>query len=259
MGIDFGYIWGTFWQGLSDWGVFDLLTKLDLPGWFGQTTPTVFPLPVLAGVVVLAVAVSIPDVTWRVFGLFTTLVHELGHATAAVISGGGVTGITVDRNHGGSTRTENWGFFATVFTAFAGYPAPAVTGLGLIWAVTNGYSPAATFAATIIVVFTILFIRNWVGAGVVAGTAVFSAALWFYGTAEVQSYVLLVVAIALLVGSARGFLTVARVHLLDRDRLATSDAYILFRETLIPSPIWLLLFAGTIAGSVWFAGRLLLG
>jgi hypothetical protein len=36
------------------------------------------------------------------------------------------------------------------------------------------------------------------------------------------------------------------VHVHRRDRLDTSDAYLLFRRTMIPSPIRLLLFAVTI-------------
>ena len=58
---------------------------------------------------------------------------------------------------------------------------------------------------------------------------------------------------ALLVGSVRGLATVIGVHARRRDQLQTSDAYLLFRRTGVPSPVWLLLFAVVIGGCVVFA------
>jgi paraquat-inducible protein B len=39
------------------------------------------------------------------------------------------------------------------------------------------------------------------------------------------------------------------VHLRRRDKLATSDAYILYRATSVPSVIWIALFVALVAGS----------
>jgi hypothetical protein len=43
------------------------------------------------------------------------------------------------------------------------------------------------------------------------------------------------------------------VHLRRRDRLPTSDAYLLFRATSIPAVVWIVLFAAVVAGAWWFA------
>jgi hypothetical protein len=46
---------------------------------------------------------------------------------------------------------------------------------------------------------------------------------------------------------------VIAVHTSHRSRLQTSDAYLLFRRTGVPSPLWLALFAAIIAACVFFA------
>ena len=103
-----------------------------------------------------------------------------------------------------------------------------------------------------ILVLTLLVIRNLFGFLVVAASAGVSAALWFYATPEVQGYALLVIGIALLIGSVRGLLTVVGVHTRRRDQLRTSDAYLLYQRTHVPSPVWLVLFAAVIAASIVF-------
>jgi hypothetical protein len=47
---------------------------------FTAAAPPVVPLWELLAVLAVAVGLSLPTLTWRYFGLFTTVVHELGHA-----------------------------------------------------------------------------------------------------------------------------------------------------------------------------------
>lgn len=63
---------------------------------------------------------------------------------------------------------------------------------------------------------------------------------------ELSGHVTTAVGLALLVGSVRDLVNVISVHLVRRSELPTSDAYLLFRRTMIPSPVWLVLFSGTI-------------
>jgi hypothetical protein len=65
----------------------------------------------------------------------------------------------------------------------------------------------------------------------------------------VQAYALVIVGVALLIGAVRGWVTVAAVHVRHRERLASSDAYLLARSTGVPSVVWLALFAVLIVGS----------
>ncbi|WP_240034707.1 M50 family metallopeptidase [Glaciihabitans arcticus] len=202
---------------------------------------------------VAAAALSIPRFTWAWFGLFTTLVHELGHAVAALLTGRVIHGIRIRRNHSGEAVSSGRGGFGPVVSGFFGYPAPAVVGAAQLWSVFNGYTAIALFVGGVILAVTLLVIRNLFGVLVVAASAGASALLWFYASPEVQGYALLVIGTALLVGSVRGLLTVVGVHTRRRDQLQTSDAYLLFRRTGVPSPVWLLLFAVVIGACVVFA------
>ncbi|MBD1543595.1 hypothetical protein G9E11_15390 [Arthrobacter sp. IA7] len=55
-----------------------------------------------------------------------------------------------------------------------------------------------------------------------------------------------------MVGSVRDLSTITTAHIYRRDRLDTSDAYLLFRRTMAPSPVWLPLFSATI-GWAWLS------
>ena len=226
---------------------------------FAHTPPVAIPLPVLLAILAAAAALSLPRASWQYFGLFATLVHELGHAVAAILTGRAVHGIRIRRNHSGDALSSGRGMFGTVVSGVFGYPAPAIVGAAQLWSVFAGFTSVALFAGGIVLMLTLFVIRNLFGAVVVFVSAGISALLWFFATPTVQGYALLVIGIALLVGSVRALLTVIDVHLRRRDQLATSDAYLLYRRTGIPSPFWLLLFTALIGGCCVFAVRSYLG
>jgi hypothetical protein len=210
--------------------------------------PVTIPLPVAVAILAAAAALSIPRVTWQYFGLFATLVHELGHAVAAILTGRVVHGIRIRRNHSGDALSSGRGVFGTVVSGVFGYPAPAIVGAAQLWSVFTGYTAVALFAGGIVLILTLFVIRNVFGLVVVFVSAAISALLWFFTPPAVQGYALLVIGIALLVGAVRALGTVIGVHVRRRDQLASSDAYLLYRRTGIPSPIWLLLFTALIGG-----------
>lgn len=223
-----------------DWSaLFTRADPIDLSPW------------VMLVIVAAAALVSIPRESWRIFGLFTTLVHELGHAVAAMLTGRVVRGVRIRRNHSGEALSAGSG--RAVISGLMGYPAPAIVGAGQLWAVFNGFSAIALFAGGIVLLLTLLVIRNLFGVLVVLGSIAVSAALWFTAPADVQAYALLVIGIALLVGSVRGLGAVIAVHTRNRGNLASSDAYLLYKHTGVPSPVWLLLFAAIIAACWVFA------
>jgi hypothetical protein len=217
---------------------------------FTPTAPLDVSTPLLVGIVVAAALLSIPRVTWRWFGLFATLVHELGHAFAALLSGRVVNGIRIRRDHSGDAMTTGRGGFGTVLSGVFGYPAPAIVGAALLWSVYNGYTALALLVGGVVLVLTVLVIRNLFGVLVVLGSAAVAAALWFYAAPDVQGYALLVLGVALLVGAVRGLVAVVGVHTSRRGQLRTSDAYLLFTRTGVPSPVWLAIFAVLIGASV---------
>ncbi|MGO4690547.1 M50 family metallopeptidase [Glaciibacter sp. 2TAF33] len=234
-------------------GIDTPFTALDWPTLLSPTAPVDVSPGILLGILVAAAALSIPPVTWRWFGLFTTLVHELGHAVAAILTGRVVHGIRIRRNHSGDALSSGRGILGVVISGMLGYPAPAIVGAAQLWSVFNGYTALALFAGGVVLVVTILVIRNLFGILVVLASAAVSTLLWFYATPAVQSYALLVLGSALLVGAVRGLGTVVGVHVGRRDQLPTSDAYLLYRRTGVPSPVWLALFAIVIGGCMLLA------
>jgi hypothetical protein len=174
---------------------------------------------------------------------------------AVLVTGRRVTSIQIHRNHAGSAQSLGRGGLGAVISGFFGYPTPAIVGAALLWSVFNGYTAAAMAVGTVIIVGTLLFIRNAFGLFTVLLSAVVSGLLWYFAPADVQAYALLVLGCALLVGSVRAFLGVVAVHTRRRNELSTSDAYLLYRRTHVPSPVWLLLFAVVIAGSITLAAH----
>lgn len=220
---------------------------------FARASPIDVPPLLLLGIFIAAAALSIPRASWQFFGLFTTLVHELGHSVAAILTGRIVHGIRIHRNHSGDAVSSGRGAFGSTVSGVLGYPAPAIVGAAQLWSVFNGYTAIALFLGSVVLLLTIVVIRNLFGAAVVLVSAAASAVLWFYGSATVQSYALLVLGIALLVGAVRGLLTVIGVHVRRRNQLATSDAYLLYRRTGIASVVWLVLFTALIGACCAFA------
>ena len=131
-------------------------------GFARSEVPTVTVTELLA-VVLVAVVLSVPGATWRYFGLFATVTHELGHAFAALTSGQRLGGIKLRLNHSGTTTSYTRGRFAAVWSGFWGYPVPGMTGAGLVWSGFNGWGPAAMSAGLLVLLASLVFIRNAAG------------------------------------------------------------------------------------------------
>jgi hypothetical protein len=205
----------------------------------------------LALIVAGAAALSVPRATWQYFGLLSTIVHELGHAFSNLVVGRLVTGITLRLDHSGTTTSFGRAGFRSVWSGFWGYPVPAVTGSALVWAGLNGWAPAAMSLGTLILTLTVLFIRNAAGLVILSAAIAAAVGLILFVPQAFGGHLVVALGLALLVGSVRDLLTVVSVHVRHRDRLDTSDAYLLSRRTSVPAAVWLLLFAGVIGGS-WF-------
>lgn len=235
-------------------------TQAFLTQWWGKVTegfvqgqPLEASPVIVALIVVGAVALSVPRVTWRYFGLFVTVVHELGHAFAGLMTGRLITGIKLNKDQSGTTHSIGRPGLGAVWSGFWGYPAPAVVGAALVWASINGWSSAALSVGTIVIVLTLLFIRNFTGILIILACAAASWVLAWYAPGPLLGYITLALGIALLVGGIRDWINVVSVHFVRRNEISSSDAYILFRQTMIPSPIWLLGFGGVVGYAALFA------
>jgi hypothetical protein len=215
---------------------------------FTQTAVPAVSVTELLAVVLIAAVLSVPRATWRYFGLLATVTHELGHAFAALTSGQRLGGIRLQLNHGGTTTSYTRGRAAAVWSGFWGYPVPGVTGTALVWAGFNGWGPAAMSAGLLILLASLIFIRNAAGVLILLGAVVAVAAMIINVPAAFTGHVAIILGVALLVAAVRDLFKLSNVHLRRRDQLRSSDAYILYRATAVPSGVWIALFFLVVAG-----------
>jgi hypothetical protein len=224
---------------------------------FSRGTPLEVAPQVLLLIAAAAAALTIPRPVWRWFGLFVTFVHELGHAFAALMTGQVVKGIQLRFDHSGQMRSMGHSRFAAAWTGFWGYPVPAVTGAVLVWAAFSGWAGFALSAGALVLLAALLFIRNAQGFLIAFSCVAVSVLLVWFASPFAVSCITLAVGMALLAGSVRDWLNVLSVHTRRRRSLQSSDAYILYQRTGVPSAVWLVAFAAVIAlsaaGALWWA------
>jgi hypothetical protein len=219
---------------------------------FGRTVVPTITITELLLVVCIATALAIPRRSWRYVGLLATAAHELGHAVAAVTSGQRLSGIRLRFDHSGTTTTYSRSRLATAWSCFWGYPVPAMVGAAFVWCGFNGWGPAVIAASAVALAATLVFLRNAAGFLITIGAILGCIALIFLVPAAFAGHVTVILGLVLLIGAVRDLCKLTHVHLRRRDRLATSDAYLLYRATAVPSGIWILLFAALVAAS-WLA------
>ncbi len=222
--------------------------------WHTATSAQPVPAPTLvwgSGLVVLVV-LSVP-VVWHVVRHLVTIVHESGHAGVAVLAGRRLAGIRVHTDTSG--LTTSWGRKGgpgLVFTLMAGYPAPALVGVGVAWLLSRGYAVGALWALLVLLVAVLLQVRNLYGLWVVLVSAGAIVAVTGWAPTNVQVGVAYLVTWLLLLGAPRAVLEMAVTRRRGTD---TSDAGQLARLTRVLAPIWVGLFfvvtVGALALGVW--------
>lgn len=203
-----------------------------------------------AGIAALVV-VLIPTV-WLRLRIAITLVHELGHAVAGVLSGRRFTGFVVRGDMSGHAVTVGPARgLGRVVTTWAGYPMPALVGVLMLWAATRGYAGALLFACLLTLVVVLVFVRSAGTLLTVLAAGAGVGALWWWRNDEVQLLAVLATGFVLLVGAWRhvGALVGGR-------RDPGSDSAVLGQLTGIPAPVWVLTFVAVLAAATWAAARL---
>ncbi|MFC5290013.1 M50 family metallopeptidase [Actinokineospora guangxiensis] len=183
-----------------------------------------------------------------------TLVHEAGHAFAAIATGGGVRTISVDSAESGVTWTWFPSWLSNLLTTFAGYAAPPLAGLGAAALLDQGRAPAVLTITLAVSAFVLLVARGWFTFLVVlaVGGTAFCALHW--GGPLPQQAIAYSLAWLLLLTEAGGVLALVRLW---RRGGAHGDAHALAALTRAPAPIWIAAWAAVIGWSCWTAVPLL--
>jgi hypothetical protein len=194
-----------------------------------------------------AIAVALVVLAWPQVRLGVTVVHEAGHALAAVLAGRRLSGIRLHSDTSGLTvsrgRPRGPGM---VLMLLAGYLAPAMLGVLAAFLLAAGRGVGLLWLLVLLMAGLLVWVRNGYGLVVllVLGGGLFALTWW--GSAQVQSVAAYLVAWVLLLAAPRPL-----VELLGRGRSRTSDPAQLAALTHVPAVVWtLVLLLANCAGLV---------
>jgi hypothetical protein len=203
--------------------------------------------PEVLAAAVLALLVVGWTASWRVARGVVTIAHEGGHALVAVLAGRGLTGIRLHADTSGVTTSRGRaGGLGLVLTFLAGYPAPAVLGMVGALLVATDRAAASLWLVVVLLVATLLQVRNVYGVVSVLITGAVVGAVAWWGDAMLQGAFAAAMAWFLLFGALRSVRELQRGRRRGVPRFGDeSDADALARLTGVPGGMWAALF--------WFA------
>ncbi|MFD9965566.1 M50 family metallopeptidase [Amycolatopsis sp. NPDC058986] len=203
----------------------------------------------------LALLTVLVDGLWRPARNVVTIVHEAGHALAAVMVGRRLRGIKLHSDTSGVTvsrgKPEGPGM---AFTAMAGYIAPSV--LGLLFATLAG----AKLTTLVLILIALLLLgvlvmtRNAYGVFAVVASAVVLGLIALVAPTWLQAPFVYLLTWFLLIGGIRPVIELQAKR--RRGTARDSDADQLGRLTGVPAVLWVLVFgvltvSCLIAGGLW--------
>jgi hypothetical protein len=189
------------------------------------------------------------------FRLFTTWVHECGHAVMTILVGGRVSSIMVRPDTSGlTTSVVPVGRITGGLVASAGYLGAAIVGC-LLMAATRVEKSAHRILQGLgacMFITLVFWIRNPFGVGVVLAWGVALVALARQGSRAVPRFLLSLLAIQVALNSVYD---IRVLFLIDR---GPSDAATMARLFLLPSWVWAtlwMLLSVTMLGATLWATR----
>jgi Peptidase M50B-like len=211
--------------------------------------------------VAVAVSLAVSLTTWAhvllyPFKLFTTWVHECGHALMTVLVGGEVRSITIERDTSGLTQgLVPVGRVTGALVASAGYLGAAIVGCLLMAAArVEKWAHHILLGIGAVMLFTLLvWIRNFFGFAVVLAWGVTLIALARRGMGHAPRFLLSLLAIQVALNAVYD---IRVLFLIDRGE---SDAVTMAQLFLLPSwmwaSAWMLLSVSMLGATLWMTRR----
>lgn len=206
--------------------------------WDNITTTQPDPsVTVVIGTAVVALLLIAWRPIWRQTRQVVTIAHEGAHGLIALLVGRQLAGIRLHSDTSGVTvsrgKPDGAGMIAVLL---AGYPGPALFGLGAAFVLSRGYAVALLWGLLLALLLLLLQIRNLFGLwSVVAfGALVFAVSWW--GSEQVQSGFAQLLTWFLLLAAPRAVLELQRSRRYGGGR--SSDADQLRRMTGVPAILW---------------------
>jgi hypothetical protein len=144
------------------------LSARGTPGGAAAAAPSITTV-LVGGVIAVVLVLGV----WSLVGHVITIAHEGAHAVAAVLLGGRITEVRLNRDLTGSTRWANAVLQLPV--AAAGYLGPSAFGLVGSVLIVHGRSDAVLWISLVLLGLLLLSTANWFGrfAVVLTGAALF--------------------------------------------------------------------------------------
>ncbi|MEE6281775.1 M50 family metallopeptidase [Georgenia sp. MJ170] len=231
----------SWWQEVARrWRTDAALADLDLPAG-----------ALVAALALGAVVVLVPPL-WRLLRVAVTVVHELGHGVVGILVGRSFTGLVLRADMSGHAVTVGPQHGpGRVVTTWAGYPAPAVVGLVLVWSATRGWAAPVLGGLTVILVVSLVRVRSWYTLLVMLAATGGVGWLWWAGAPAAQGLALVATGVLLTLGAWRHLAAVVR------GPSRGSDPGVLARLTPLPAVGWNLSFVVVLGAASWLVARLL--
>ncbi|WP_431711236.1 M50 family metallopeptidase [Glutamicibacter uratoxydans] len=224
------------------WARLSLQQHIQLSGWQWV---------ILLALVLLLV---LPRPVWRLTGMYSTLVHELGHVLSALFTGRFVTGLRLGWDHSGEVVSRGRGKMSVIVSGIFGYPAPIWVSAGLLAATAAGYPGLALGVYALFFCLALVFVRNFPALVVCVASALLALAVVFFAPVTALVYVAMLLAGFLLLAGLRDCVKLLSVHLWRRAELRSSDAYLIARSTGTIASFWLVVILLAAGAGAWLAG-----
>lgn len=205
-----------------------------------MTSDTVF-----LGIAAVAVAFSLYfKLTRSLLNHFITVVHEFGHAIAALFLGGKVQGIKINSDGSGVTMSGhevNMSYIPVrIVTLLSGYSFPIFLGIGLLWAWFNNYIVAGVITLAIVSLLSFVFLRNFFALFVMVLFSAITVGTFFLPWTG-YPYMLASVSLVFLILGLKDAGQISKAVFQKRPEL-NSDFNLLRDQTHIPAQVWVIIF-----------------
>ncbi|MDP4267464.1 MAG: M50 family metallopeptidase [Bacteroidota bacterium] len=177
----------------------------------------------------------------KIFKVVNTMIHESGHAFAALLTSGEVLGIELFSNSEGVTLTKSKSFFSSFITSLAGYVFSSLCAFFSFYLIKKGHEQYIFyFFLSIALINIILWVRNIYG---IIWLMVFGGLIYYiyvYSNDEIKNITSIILSGILLTESI--FSTIIIIIKSFTDPKSSGDAANLQKETHIPAFIWAIFF-----------------
>ena len=198
-------------------------------------------------VIVILIAAALAFATTKIpvagnfFQHYTTLIHEMGHASVAGFFGGRVKGIKLRLDTSGETASawQRGSTLSQIMSAISGYPAPVLFAALMVLPVIINEAHIAWWAMLVLSIFTILLARSVFTLFSAVMFAVFPILFLFLypdAPASLQTFVISFIAAIVLFNGVKDLGYMAKVAWVTKSD--HTDAAILSEFTIFGERFW---------------------